>query len=146
MPVLPRLAPDAEALAECADEIVARLGAAKQAAIIVDVEVRRYGVEDAVAALARKLNIPVVTTFMGRGLLENAGDVAIGTYLGAAGDAAITTLVEQSDALLLLGVILSDTNFALSQRVLDPRRMMLAIDREVQDRAITSIPTFRSTR
>ena len=132
VPVLPRLAPDAEALAECADEIVARLSAAKQAAIIVDVEVRRYGVEDAVAALARKLKIPVVTTFMGRGLLENAGDVAIGTYLGAAGDAAITKLVEQSDALLLLGVILSDTNFALSRRVLDPRRMMLAIDREVR--------------
>jgi indolepyruvate decarboxylase len=132
VPVLPRLAPDAEALAECADEITARLAAARTAAIIVDVEVRRYGVEEAVAALARQLKIPVVTTFMGRGLLENAGDVAVGTYLGAAGDGAITRLVEDADALLLLGVILSDTNFALSRRVLDPRRTMLAIDREVR--------------
>jgi indolepyruvate decarboxylase len=32
---------------------------------------------------------------------------------------------------LLLGVILSDTNFALSRRRLDPRRTMLAIDRTV---------------
>jgi indolepyruvate decarboxylase len=37
-----------------------------------------------------------------------------------------------ADALLLLGVMLSDTNFALSQRRLDPRRTMLAFDREVR--------------
>jgi indolepyruvate decarboxylase len=132
VPVLPRLTPDEDALAECADEIAARLQSAKSAAIMVDVEVRRYGVEDAVAALARKLKLPVVTTFMGRGLLENAADVVAGTYLGAAGEASITKLIEKADALLLLGVILSDTNFALSQRVLDPRRTMLAIDREVR--------------
>ena len=69
---------------------------------------------------------------MGRGLLEDAPDVAIGTYLGAAGDTGITRLVEEADALLLLGVILSDTNFALSERVLDARRTMLALDREVR--------------
>jgi len=132
VPVLPRTAADKEALDECADEIVARLKAAKSAAIIVDVEIRRYGVEDQVAQLARKLGLPVVTTFMGRGLLENAPDVAIGTYMGAAGEEGITRLVEDADALLLLGVIVSDTNFALSQRVLDPRRTMLAIDREVR--------------
>jgi thiamine pyrophosphate-dependent acetolactate synthase large subunit-like protein len=34
--------------------------------VVVDVEFRRYGVEDQIAALARKLNLPLVTTFMGR--------------------------------------------------------------------------------
>jgi indolepyruvate decarboxylase len=126
VPMLARTRPDAGALRECADEIVARLSAA----IIVDVEIRRYGVEHQVAELARKLRLPVVTTFMGRGLLENAGDVTNGTYLGAAGEESITRLVEDADA-LLLGVIVSDTNFALSERVLDPRRTMLAIDRQV---------------
>jgi indolepyruvate decarboxylase len=69
---------------------------------------------------------------MGRGLMEDAPDVVAGTYLGAAGDPGITRLVEQADALLLLGVILSDTNFALSHRRLDPRRTVLAIDRQVR--------------
>ena len=55
-----------------------------------------------------------------------------GTYLGAAGDPRISAMVEEADALLLLGVILSDTNFALSQRRLDPRAAMLAIDRSVR--------------
>jgi indolepyruvate decarboxylase len=132
VPVLPRRPADAGALAECADEIIAHLAQASSPAIIVDVEIRRYDVEDRVAALARKLGLPVVTTFMGRGLLENAADVVRGTYLGAAGDPSVTRLVEDADALLLLGVILSDTNFALSGRQLDPRRTILAIDRQVR--------------
>jgi indolepyruvate decarboxylase len=85
-----------------------------------------------VAALARTLGLPVVTTFMGRGLLDGAPDVLSGTYLGAAGDPAVTALVEDADMLLLLGVILSDTNFALSQRRLDPRGTVLAIGRTVR--------------
>jgi indolepyruvate decarboxylase len=132
VPVLPLRRADPEALAECADEIVARLARAGAPVILVDVEIRRYGLEQRVTALARKLGLPVVTTFMGRGLLEGAHDVLRGTYLGAAGDPAITALVEDADALLLLGVILSDTNFALSQRRLDPRRTVLACDREVR--------------
>ncbi|MBN8890046.1 MAG: indolepyruvate/phenylpyruvate decarboxylase [Rhodospirillales bacterium 70-18] len=129
---LPRLPVDADALAECADEILARLAAAATPVLMVDVEVRRYGVEDKAARLARALGIPVVTTFMGRGLLSGHADVVRGTYMGAAGEAAITRLVEGSDGLLLLGVILSDTNFAVSERKIDMRRAMLAIDRAVR--------------
>lgn len=132
VPVLPRRAPDADALAECADEILARLARAKAPVIVVDIEVRRYGVEEQVAALARRLALPVVTTFMGRGLLETAPDVVAGTYFGAAGQPKITRLVEDADMLLLFGVIVSDTNFALSGRSLDPRRTVLAIDRQVR--------------
>src|SRR5262245_58418297 len=132
VPVLPRRVADPEALAECVDEILARLAAAKAPAIIVDVEIRRYGLEDRVAALARRLGLPVVTTFMGRGLLDGAPDVLSGTYLGAAGERSVTDLVEGADVLLLLGVILSDTNFALSHRRLDPRGTVLAIDRTVR--------------
>ena len=140
--VLPPRAADPGALAECADEIIAKLAAAAAPAIMIDVEVRRYGVERKVASLARALGVPVVTTFMGRGLLEDAPDVVRGTYLGAAGDAGVTRLVEAADALLLLGVILSDTNFALSGRQLDPRRTMLAIDRQVRigHHAYSAIP------
>ena len=132
VPVLPPRPAEPEALAECADEILAKLAKARAPVLVVDVEIRRYGIEHETAALARRLCLAVVTTFMGRGLLEEAPDVLAGTYLGAAGDPAITRLVEDADALLLLGVILSDTNFALSERKLDARRTMLAMGRSVQ--------------
>jgi indolepyruvate decarboxylase len=132
VPALKRAAADRDALRECVDEIMARLRAAKRPVLVVDVEIRRYGIEGRVATLARKLGLPVVTTFMGRGLLADAPDIVAGTYLGVAGDSTVTALVEESDAALLLGVILCDTNFALSSRKLDPRRTMLAIDRQVR--------------
>jgi len=132
VPLLPRRAADPAALAECAEEVLERLSRAHRPAIIVDVEIRRYGLEERVARLARKLGLPVVTTFMGRGLLGNAPDVLSGTYLGVAGEPSVTRLVESADVLLLLGVILSDTNFALSHRKLDPRGTILAIGRTVR--------------
>ena len=54
-----------------------------------------------------------------------------GTYLGPAGDPAVAELVEGSDGLLLLGVILSDTNFGVSAGRLDLRRTIQALDRQV---------------
>lgn len=129
---LPARRADSEALRECVEEILARVERASAPVIVVDVEIRRYGVEDKIASLARKLNVPLVTTFMGRGLLDQADDVVAGTYLGAAGDPAITRVVEEADLVLMLGVILSDTNFALSNRAPDPRRTIMASSREVQ--------------
>jgi TPP-dependent 2-oxoacid decarboxylase len=44
----------------------------------------------------------------------------------------VGAVVEDADPVLMLGVILSDTNFALSNRAPDPRRTILASSREVQ--------------
>jgi thiamine pyrophosphate-dependent acetolactate synthase large subunit-like protein len=63
VPVLPRRTADPDALLECADEIIERLTAAKNAVIIVDVEIRRYGLEGRATTLARKFGLPVVSTF-----------------------------------------------------------------------------------
>lgn len=122
---------DAEAVAACADEILARLESAQRPLIMVDVEVRRYGLEAKVAELTKRLGIPVVTSFVGRGLLATTDAPLAGTYLGVAGDPAVTELVEGSDGLLLLGVILSDTNFGVNAGKLDLRRTMQALDRQV---------------
>ncbi len=122
--------PDPDVVAAAADELLLRLRAAYRPVLMVGVEVRRYGLEARVAELARRLDIPVVTSFMGRGLLTQA-DALRGTYLGLAGDPSISAEVEASDALLLLGVILSDTNFAVSARRIDLRHAIQALDDRV---------------
>jgi indolepyruvate decarboxylase len=131
VPMLPRSPADADAVAECAAEILARLAQARSPVIVVDVEVRRYGIEKRITALANKLNVPVVTTFMGRGLLEGS-DALLGTYFGPAGAADVSAVVDKADLALLLGVIPSDTNFALSQQTLAPQGSVLALDRTVR--------------
>ncbi|MDT8319583.1 MAG: indolepyruvate/phenylpyruvate decarboxylase [Xanthomonadales bacterium] len=129
---LPRRPARSAALGECADEILSRLAQAKDPVLMVGVEIRRYGIEDKVAQLARALRLPVVTTFMGRGLLADNDPPPLGTYLGVAGEPSLTGLVEGSDGLLLLGVILSDTNFAISERQIDMRRAIQALGRQVR--------------
>ncbi len=123
---------DPEAAAACAEEVLARLSRAGRPVLMVGVEIRRYGLEAKVAELARRLGVPVVTSFMGRGLLSSQEAPLVGTYLGIAGEPAVTDLVEGSDCLLLLGVILSDTNFAVSAGRLDLRRTIQALDGEVR--------------
>lgn len=122
---------DEEALDACVDEILERLQKARSPVLLIDVEVRRYGLEAKTAELARRLGLPVVTCFMGRGLLAEADAPLMGTYLGIAGQDEITQLVEDSDGLFLLGVILSDTNFGVSKKRIDMRRTIQAFDGRV---------------
>ena len=128
---LPEAGFDAEAVAACADEIMARLQRAARPVMMVGVEVRRFGLEARVAELARRMHVPVVTSFMGRGLLANCDVPVVGTYLGLTAHPEVGQPVEESDCLLLFGVIVSDTNFGVSEGRIDARRCVLAADRAV---------------
>jgi len=125
---LPLAAHDEEAVLACADEIMSRLERARSPVLMVGVEVRRFGLEARVGELARRLHVPVVTSFMGRGLLAQGETPVLGTYMGIAGQPDLTHLVEESDCLLLFGVIISDTNLGVSERRITPRNAISARD------------------
>jgi len=124
-------APDQDALNACVDEILERLRAANSPVLMAGVEVRRYDLEDQVAELSRRLGMPVVTSFMGRGLLAHQDAPLVGTYMGVAGFPEVTQLVESSDGLFLLGEIICDTNFAVSETKIDMRKTIQALDGRV---------------
>jgi len=132
-PVVPEapLPVDRETLNACVEEILARLAQAVSPVLMAGVEVRRFGLEEKVAQLARHLGLPVVTSFMGRGLLTEHDAPLVGTYMGVAGLPEITRLVEGSDGLVLLGEIVCDTNFAVSETKIDLRKSIQALDNRV---------------
>jgi indolepyruvate decarboxylase len=132
IPELPPSPVDAEAVAAAVAEVLRRLEQARSPVLVVDAEVRRFDLEMEVAELAERLGVPVVTTFMGRGLLADTPNPPMGTYLGLAGRPEVTELVESSDALFLLGVILSDTNFNMAMRQIDLRHAIIATERQVR--------------
>ena len=92
VPVVAQLAPeiDSEALEACVAEILARLARATSPVLMAGVEVRRFGLEEKVALLSRRLGLPMVTSFMGRGLLANHDAPLVGTYMGVAGMPEVT--------------------------------------------------------
>jgi indolepyruvate decarboxylase len=128
---LPEVEFDPEAVTACADEIMERLSRAARPVMMVGVEVRRFGIEGRVAELARRLHVPVVTSFMGRGLLADAHVPVVGTYLGLTAHPDVGRPVEESDCLLLFGVTMCDTNFGVSEGRVDHRNSILAADRSV---------------
>ena len=128
---LPEAEYDPQAVAASADEIMDRLAKAKRPVMMVGSEIRRFSLEPRVAALARRLHVPVVTSFMGRGLLAESDVPVAGTYLGLAAHPDVGRQVEESDCLLLLGVTISDTNFGVAEGRIDRRRVVLAADRAV---------------
>jgi indolepyruvate decarboxylase len=132
-PVVAELAPpvDPEALDACVTEILQRLAQAASPVLMVGVEVRRFGLEDKVVELSRRLSLPVVTSLMGRGLLAQADTPLLGTYMGVAGLPEITARVEGSDGLFLLGVIVCDTNFGVSAQKIDLRKTIQALNGQV---------------
>ncbi|QXL85694.1 indolepyruvate/phenylpyruvate decarboxylase [Comamonas sp. NLF-1-9] len=136
VPVLPDTAFNPEAVAECAQEWLQRIQAASRPVLVLDVEVRRFGLEKRVAELARRLQLPVLTTFMGRGLLAEGdmlqGVQLRGTYLGIAGDEQTTALLDDSDLPIMLGAILSDVNFGVSAQRMDFRKALIAAQREAR--------------
>ena len=136
VPVLAPSAFSADAVAECADEWMARIQAAQRPVLVVDVEVRRFGIAARVAELARRLQLPVLTTFMGRGLLADdgvhSGVQLHGTYLGVAGAPETSALLDDSDLPVMLGAILSDNNFGVSAQRMDFRRALIAAHREAR--------------
>jgi len=122
---------DPEAVSACADEIMERIAHAARPVMMVGVEVRRFRLEARVAELARRLHVPVVTSFMGRGLLADNEVPVVGTYLGLTAHPDVGRPVEESDCLLLFGVTMSDTNFGVSEGRVDYRSSILAADRSV---------------
>jgi len=94
---------DEGAIGEAVAEIVARLAAARRPVLIVGVEVHRFRLREQVLALAERLNVPVASSFLGRGVFPTLHPQFVGTYLGVVSPAPLRQTVERSDCVLLLG-------------------------------------------
>jgi indolepyruvate decarboxylase len=125
------MAVDDDAVEEAAREIQGRLAAARRPVLIVGVEVHRFALQDQVIALAERLNAPVASSFLGRGVFPTRHPNFIGTYLGVVSPPALRDIVEQSDCVLLVGELVSDTSLGVSADRLNKANLLIAVARDV---------------
>jgi indolepyruvate decarboxylase len=123
--------PDESAIKEVADEILLRIAAAKLPLMLVGVEVDRFNLNELVLTLAKRLDIPIVSDFLGRDIMPKDDANYFGTYLGTAGNPAARTLVEKSDCLFMLGMILADMNLGMKLRKQKKEDLILSFSRQV---------------
>jgi len=121
---------DDEAAKEAVDEIMSRISKAERPVMLAGVETERFNLSADVLRLAKKLNIPVVTSFLARDIAEES-HLYFGTYEGAAGNPVAKKLVEESDCLLMLGVVVADTNLGIKLRSLRRENLVLCVSRQV---------------
>jgi indolepyruvate decarboxylase len=124
-------ATDEGAVEEAAMEILSRLRNARQPVLIVGVEVHRFNLRDEVVRLAERLNVPVASSFLGRGVFPTRHPQFAGTYLGVVSPAPLREVVEGSDCVLLLGERISDTSLGVSADRLTESNLILAVADDV---------------
>ncbi len=110
------------ALAE-AEEVINK---ARKPVVLADVEVHRFGLQQALQDLIRKTNIPVAATVLGKSVIGEQHPSYIGVYEGALGRDDVRQYVESSDCVIMLGAFMTDINLGVYTARLDPSRSIYA--------------------
>jgi indolepyruvate decarboxylase len=122
---------DEGAVEEAALEITERLNSASNPVLVVGVEIHRFQLREQVLRLAERLQIPVSSSFLGRGVFPTRHPQFVGTYLGVGSPPPLRQIVEKSDCLLLLGELISDVSLGVSADCLREASLIICSARDV---------------
>jgi indolepyruvate decarboxylase len=125
---------DAKSLRAALAEAEQMINAARKPVIIADVEVHRFGLQDTVLKLARKTNIPVAATVLGKSVIGEQHPFYLGIYEGAMGRDDVRQYVEGSDCVILLGAFMTDINLGVYTARLDLGRSIYATSEKLSIR------------
>jgi indolepyruvate decarboxylase len=125
---------DPDALREAVDEAAAMLTAAQRPMILADVEIHRFGLQDALLELAETTGMPIATTILGKSVIGETHPLFAGIYEGAMGREEVTACIEGADCLLMLGCFLTDINLGIFTAKLDPARCIDATSEDLRIR------------
>src|SRR3989440_587050 len=133
---------DERTLREALAEAVAMVNSSQKPVILADVEVHRFGLQNALLKLAGKTDIPVAATIMGKSVIGEQHSFYMGVYEGAMGRDDVRRYVESSDCVIMLGAFMTDINLGIYTARLDPARSIYA----TSERLSIRYHTFENVR
>jgi len=125
---------DLRTLREALVEAVEMINSAAKPVILADVEVHRFGLQNALLRLAAKTRIPVAATIMGKSVIGEQHSFYMGVYEGAMGRDDVRRYVESSDCVIMLGAFMTDINLGIYTAQLDPARSIYATSEKLSIR------------
>ena len=125
---------DEAAVAEAAAETRSILSASKKPIILAGIEIHRFGLQDAVLALAEAAKIPIAATMLGKSVIRETHPLYVGLYSGAMSVDDVREFVEDSDCVLMLGTFMTDINLGIFTAHLDPGRCIYATSEKLRIR------------
>ena len=117
---------DEENLAESIEESKNWLNEAKNPVILAGIQLSRFGLGSKLVKFAEKNNFPICTTLLSKSVVGEKHQLFKGVYMGAASHPEIKDLVENSDCLLMFGVLLTDVTLGFLPSKFKKRRIISA--------------------
>lgn len=100
---------DPENLEEAIEEVANWIAKAKNPVILAGVQTARFGLGGELVKFAEKMNIPIATTLLSKSVVNETHPLFMGIYMGNSSHEHVRTAVEESDCLLMFGVLVTDT-------------------------------------
>ncbi len=133
---------DSQKVIEAAREVATRLQGAKSPALIIGIEVHRFGLSKEIIALAEALGAPVLTNALAKGAFPMNHPLAMGVYMGPLSHPEIHQRVEQADLVLSLGTLMTDIDLGVHPPEIPREKSIWAVD----DRVHVSFHTYTHVR
>ena len=117
---------DPENLQEALEEIMAWVETAKRPVILAGVELARYDLGEKLVRFAEKTNIPIASTLLSKSVVNERHELFAGIYSGASSDENTRNLVDESDCVLMFGVMLTDMTLCFKPANFQKRQVVNA--------------------
>lgn len=128
----PNAKTDEDVLDDLMSKVEDYVNSSKKPIILAGVEIARFGFANALRVFAEKTNIPVATTILGKGIFDETHPLALGVYAGAMSQEHVNRTVEESDCLIMLGVMQTDVNMGFLPLKVGTKRVVLASSEETR--------------
>jgi indolepyruvate decarboxylase len=99
---------DEQNFEEAFEEVVNWIKGAKNPVILAGVQLSRFDLGVKLIKFAEKANIPVATTLLSKSVVNERHSLFLGVYAGGTSQPDVQKAVEESDCLLMFGVLLTD--------------------------------------
>ena len=118
---------DPDELREAVGEAMAMLHTASKPIILAGIEIHRMGLVPLLTSFAEKHHIPVCSTLLSKSVISEKHPLYAGTYVGALSRQDVVEFVEESDCVLSLGAMPTDTDTGIFTTHLAPSSTIYAI-------------------
>jgi indolepyruvate decarboxylase len=115
---------DKENLQEALSETISWITSAERPVILAGVQLSRYGLHNELIKFAERTNIPVATTLLSKSVVDETHPLFAGIYAGTASQKGTKKLVEDSDCLLMFGVLVTDMTLSFKPAKFTKRQVV----------------------
>lgn len=125
---------DEQNLNEAIAEVAEWIGTAKNPVVWAGVEMARFGLAKKLIKFCEATNIPVATTILGKGVVNERHPLALGVYCESTSTDALREYMDSCDCLIMLGVMMTDMNAGFLPIKYQKRNIVRATSKELQVR------------